>query len=400
MRRCLFRFFLAIFLFYGAIGAWSFELKDGNYRFIMPDTRDDVKELVPAILAFRETFDELFAFNRDVDTYPCIVHVLENREAFDRYLSSRIGETREQYVFLKYARPELSELILYPTPGKTGFAAFAGPSLNRQLFLQYLYSFVLEPPLWLRDGYQAWAERLSWNSTTGKVEIARYSPWLESAKERRSNENERLSVEDILSATTGSYESARMYPQSWAFVAFLSQAENPAYQRFLHETFVVMEGSGKYNEESQQGNTDTIRKRFRRHVTYERAEKDFSEWLLSQETYADMVQSGVAEYNAGNHAAAATKLTQALEIRPDDSVLPYYLGLVSYATGEYVAARGWYERALSSGADLAASNWALALNALAARDYASARGYLETARATNPERYGERAERYLKSLPR
>ncbi len=400
MRRSRLSAIVTVCLFFVSSIGWSKEVRQGQYRFILPDARPDAGEIVPVVIAFRSAFDGMFAFDGSAETHPCTVRVLENREEFDKYLSSRIGETREQYVFLKYGRPELSELILYPTPGKTGFEAFAGPALNRQLFLQYLYSFVLEPPLWLRDGFQAWAERMSWNARDGKVEIAAYSPWLESAKARRSSESDRLSVEALLSATTGSYESARMYPQSWALVAFLTQSDLPGYRRFLHETFVLLQGSGKYNGESQQGNTDLVRKRFLRHVSYESAERDFAEWLGSRETYSDMVQKGVAEYTAGNHAEAERKLTEALEIRPDDPVLPYYLGLVAYATGKYPEARAWYERAISFGADIAAANWALALNALAARDYDSAKGYLETARATNTEKYGERAERYLRSLPR
>ncbi len=400
MRRYRLSITVAVAFLFVVSRAWSVEVRQAQYRFILPDGRTDVGEIVPAVVAFRAAFDGMFAFEGSAETHPCTVRVLENRQEFDRYLSSRIGETREQYVFLKYSRPDLSELILYPTPGKTGYAAFAGPSLNRQLFLQYLYSFVLEPPLWLRDGFQAWAERLSWNAKEGKVDIAWYSPWLESAKARRENENERLSVEALLSATTGSYESARMYPQSWAFVAFLTLTDNPGYRRFLHETFALLEGAGRYNAESQQGNTDLVKKRFLRHASYETAERDFGEWLMSQETYSDIVQKGVAEYNAGNHLEAEKKLSQAIEIRPDDPVIPYYLGLVSYATGRYDAARVWYERAITFGADIAAANWALALNALAAKDHASARAYLETARTTNPERYGERAERYLRSLPR
>jgi hypothetical protein len=379
---------------------FSGEIRSGAYTFIVPDGMERPDSLIEAINGFRAEFNKVFAFDPDPDRLPHTIRVLESRKAFSDYCASRIGESREQFIFLKYSKPSLSELVIYPAEGKRGYAAFAGPSLTRQLMLQYLYGFSLEPPLWIREGFQAWAERLSWNVETKSVEQAAYSPWLESAKARRANPTERLSVEALLRAATGTYDSSVFYPQAWAFVAFLSSGIDPAYRRFLFEAFALLEGNGDYNTSTQAENTELIIRRFSRHADYQRAERDFDAWLNRQETYADILQSAISLYEGGMYPEADVSFGRAIAIRPLDPVVSYYRGLVFYAMGKHDLAKQWYVRAIELGADPAAGNWALALTSIAASNYGDARVYLERARSANPERYGERAELYFKTLPR
>lgn len=399
MKRRVFMAICAITVI-AAFPSFSEEIRSGAYTFVIPDGMERPEGLIEAINGFRAEFNRVFAFDPDPNRLPHTIRVLESRRAFADYCASRIGESREQFIFLKYAKPSLSELVIYPADGKRGYGAFAGPSLTRQLMLQYLYGFSLEPPLWVREGFQAWSEKLTWNEETKSVEQASYSPWLESAKARRKNPSERLTVEALLRAATGTYDSSVFYPQAWAFVAFLSSENEPVYQRFLYEAFTLLEGNGGYNTSTQAENTELIIRRFSRHVDYQKAERDFDSWLTRQETYADIVQSAISLYEGGMYPEADVAFGRAVAIRPLDPVVSYYRGLVFYAMGKHDQAKQWYVRAIESGADPAAGNWALALTSIAASNYGDARVYLERARSANPERYGERAEHYFKTLPR
>ena len=113
----------------------------GHYAFTIPESYTGIEETAGALNAFWNAFNEYFRFDPKATEGMNRVVILADKNAFDAYLKDRIGETRNQCVFLKYGKRELSELVLYPQSSASGFKAFEGPSLNRQLFLQYLYSF-------------------------------------------------------------------------------------------------------------------------------------------------------------------------------------------------------------------------------------------------------------------
>jgi len=375
----------------------------GHYSFVCPDGQDpaQVERAARSFNAVRARFAEVFHFDPATDRAPSRVVILADKASFDAYLRERIGETRGDFIFLKYARPESSELVIFNQSASAASPVpYAGPALMRQLFLQYLYAHVSEPPLWMRDGFQAYFEGFAFDPATGEVRDEGGDPWLETAKNLRADASRALAVDAILSAVTGSWESARFYPHAWAFVAFLMRSENPAYQRFLWETCAVLEGSGPYNAESQQGNTDLVKGRFLRFIDAAKADADLTRWLQGQRTFAELLQDGVGAYNAGRYPEARSLLERALAVQGRDPMVNYYLGLVAYAEKDYRKADGHYLRARELGAEVSTVNWALGLNAYADKRYGEARGYLEAARSTNPARYGEKADALLKSMPR
>lgn len=369
----------------------------GNYRFTYSDPSLDIEDVGRSFMLLRESFSELCGFDPDPDKYPAHIRILPDRAAFDEYLVSRIGETRNQFVFLKYGRPELSELVLYPSAEGNNYQSFAGPSLNRQLFLQYLYSYVLEPPLWLRDGLQAWVETLTIENN--EIVQSGYSPWLETAKQYLDDSTRRLPLRSILTALTGTYEAARLYPLSWAAVSFFLQTGHNGYERFVHETFVVLEGRDGYNRRSQDENTRAVYDRFERIARFKDADTDFMTWIRAQTTFSEMLKTGMDAYTAGRQEDAQQVLQKAVQLQPSDPLPAYYLGLSLYATGSYQEAQKWYRRSLENGADPATVHWALALASHASRDYSAAREYLDKARELSPARYGEKAAALLRSIP-
>ena len=372
----------------------------GHYQFSYPENYTGIEDIADIFNRAWNTFNEFFRFDSVPSQHVCKVVILADKTEFNSYLIERIGKTRDQYVFLKYSRPELSELVLYVGDTDFGYNAFAGPVLNRQLFLQYLYGFVAEPPIWLRDGFQAYFEQMQYDEKTDNFLTGGYSPWLETVKKLHIDPEKNISAEGILSALTGTYEAALFYPQAWAFVSFLLNTEKSDYQRFLYETCILLEDTDRFNDKSQQENTDLIKNRFLKFHTVQQTDADFSLWLSSQHTFSELLQAGVSAYNQEDYKKAETELNTALSIRNDDPILVYYLGLVSYAEKRYPDAEGWYKKALGFGADVSTVNWALGLNAFADKRYDDARKFLETAISLNPDRYTGKAEELLNSMPK
>ncbi len=372
----------------------------GHYDIVTPEGFSPSASLADGLNGLWDSFNAVFGFDPDPTRHRLKVTILADRAAFDAYVSERVGETRSQYIFLKYTKKELSELVLFPSGSGTGYEAFAGPALNRQLFLQYLYSYIQEPPVWIRDGFQAYFEKAVWDPATRRVSIAAYSPWLEAAKNLHADSARILDVKSILSAVTGSSDSASFYPQAWSLTAFLLSSEKGEYQRFLLESFVMLEGADGYNDASQADNTEAIRARFARFNDFARADADFTVWLEGQHTFNELVQSGVSGYNGGKYLQARKDLLSASGIRSDDPIVSYYLGLVSYAEKDYPQADIWYKKALACGADVSTVNWALGLSAYADKRYKESKVFLENARQANPSRYGEKAGAILNSMPK
>lgn len=388
---------LAVMALSGAEGTKTFA--SGHYSLTCPSDLAGVEDLAAALNREWDAFNAVFRFDPSSEGRVNKVVIPRDKAEFDAYLVDRIGEARGQPVFLRYSKPELSELVLLPGTNVKD-PSFPGPALNRQLFLQYLYGYVAEPPAWIRDGFQAYFENLAYDAAKGAIASSAYSPWLETAKRLSSDPASAIGCEGILSAITGSYESTRFYPQAWAFVAFLLNTESPEYQRFFHETCLLVAGSGGYNPATQQENTDLIRTRFFKFQESRSTDQAYATWLSGQHTYAELFQLGVTAYNQGNYAEARKSLGAAAEVKADDPVLLYYQGLVSYAEKKYGESEAYYRKALELGGDNATIHWALGLEAYADKRYQEAKVYLETAKSANPVKYAEKADKLIGSMPK
>lgn len=373
----------------------------GHYTFTYPESFTKIETVAESFNGYWSAFNEVFRFNPETESNINHVVIFADKASFDSYISNILGEPRNYFIFLKYPSPELSELVLF-LDEKTSSSPviFSGPALNRQLFLQYLYSFVSEPPIWIRNGFQAYFENIEYNPELRKVNSTNYSAWLETAKNLRADSIRRLSTTAILNATTGSYEEAQMYPQSWSLVSFMIHTEISEYQRFLCEAFIILEGNGVYNTKSQLENTELIQKRFTLFNSATKCDEDITLWLSHQYTYAELLQLGVLQYNEGKYVNSFETLQKALHIRPDDPLLAYYMGLVLYSEKEYKTAESWYKKALEYGAEISTVHWALGLNSYADKRYGESRTFLETAKSVNPARYTEKVDTLIKSMPK
>lgn len=375
------------------------EYETDHYSITYSPSLTEIADAGKGFERLRASFNEIFRFSDRKDGLKQKIVILADKREFDDYVVSKISQSRNQYIFLKYSNPTLSELVLYPANGRSGFAAFQGPSLNRQLFLQFMYSFVNEPPLWLREGFQAYFEGLEYDPQTDSLVESLRRPWLETAKTLRMDETKSLSLEDLLSAETGSYESSVLYPQAWAFVSFFLQSENPLYQRFLYETFLILTADTLFNEAKQKENTERVKQRYSDILSYEEGDLAFTRWLEGQKTYSDYFKGGVEAYASGLYEQARSGFISALAQQPKDPLSLYYVGLIDYAEKRFEEARIRYLESLEAGADPATVYWALGLNEWAAQRFSESKPYLEKAKNLNPVRYGERSDALIKSMP-
>ena len=126
MRRNFGRVSATILAFLFGMGANAQETATAATKHYSIEYPADLGEADAAFASFeaiRTAIDEVFRFS-DGGALGNIV-ICRDKAAFDAYVSGILGETRNQYLFLKYADPGDSRLILYPVSGKTGYEAFA-----------------------------------------------------------------------------------------------------------------------------------------------------------------------------------------------------------------------------------------------------------------------------------
>ena len=85
--------------------------------------------------------------------------------------------------------------------------------------------------------------------------------------------------------------------------------------------------------------------------------------------------------------------------RNETYYLPYYyLGLINYSNTGYELAEYYYQSALQMGANPALTYYALGVNAYAAKLYEEADNFLNLAKASDPDRYGEKVDKILERI--
>lgn len=370
-----------------------------KYSITYPETFNGIEEVSIVLSGLNTAIDSFFRFNNLTNVKQQKIVICSNKQSFNEYLLLKLGQTRNTYTFLKYSNPEQSELVLFLENDKTGYAAFNPSSLNKQIFLQYIYNYVSEPPIWIKDGFQAWFETYISDTKTGLAQQALYLPWLDSAKKILKNSEQRIPISDLISTRIDTFENNLYYPQVWAFVYFLIQSPNNEYQRFLHDSFLLLQYKDKYNNETRQENSDFIRNRLSRYKDFEEADNDFNYWISEQKTFNELVQEGVSLYNTGFYGKSIKILEQALQQKKDNPLVLYYVGLSEFAEKNYTKAKEFYQRSIDSGGEEAPALWALGLTYYAEKNFIQARIALEKAVLLSPEKYKEKAEPLFKSMP-
>jgi tetratricopeptide (TPR) repeat protein len=355
----------------------------GYYRVFSQRGWADADALARELEQRFNEYNRLFHFDKQKLKTPLVARAFENRDAYNAYVSSRLGKTREGAVYLHYNQPERRELvILRGSPEESWMLA-------HQAFIQFFRAFIPSPPAWMQEGFAIYFNTLGFDRATEKLTYEENLSWLDEVK---SLGQATPPLESILLA------DIRGVPEnfqglSWALVSFLLNSGNPDYFRALIESFMLLSDSV-----SAAPNAEAVMKRVTLWTSANTLQNDYQTYLAGRRTFRELIDEGQRAYEAKDYTGAEQAFLKAVEQRPAHYAPYYYLGLLAYEEKKYAPAEAYYRSALQYGADQALVQYARGLNAMAQGRIADAISCLQEAAQLSPARYGERAENLISGL--
>lgn len=363
--------------------------ESGHYVVWVEGSQAEADDLALRMAALFQVYNEYFRFDDSRLGVPLNVRMFKDRAGFNNYLQRVIGQTKDDFVYLHYPTAERSELVLF----QKSDAAELSASLAHQGFVQFIKAFVVNPPLWMREGFAVYFEQAAWDPVLKTMAMQENLAWLETVK-LLAAEGKLYPVATLmrLSADEARAGLDVFYPQSWALVSFLLNTES-RYNRFIWDAIGLLR-----SEAGQADAQQVVQAFYERWYANGAVDVDFLAYLEGQMTFAELVTKGVEAYSKKDFETARNLLYKAL-VKNDANYIPYYyIGLMAYADNDFRNADLYYKTALKLGSDAAITNYALGINAFAARNFDEARLYLEEAVSQDGERYQERVAELLARL--
>jgi len=364
---------------------------ESEHYVVLSELGQDRADLLSRQLeAYFGLYNQLFRFDPAGPGARLNVREFESKEGFDAYLGQVVGQTKDDFVYLHYPNPERSELLLF-AKAEPDFSA----SLAHQAFVQYLKAYIPNPPLWMREGLAVTFETATWDDEAGKLSFPENLAWLETAKSLK----ERGLLMDLDALLAIGQEQARteldvFYPQSWAFVSFLQNSQERAYNRLLWDAMTALKKDAGLDD-NQAAVTSMVESWY----GLEEASTAFAAYLDERKTFPELVAVGVRKYADKSWDEATEAFDAALELNAESYVPQYYLGLIAYAQNEFSAAEYRYKAALELGCDPGITNYALGVNAYAENRLDDAKNYLAAAKEAAPDRYSDKVDELVAKFP-
>jgi len=317
------------------------------------------------------------------------VREFADKASFDIYMTQIVGQSKDDFVYLHYASPERSELLLFPK-AEPDYSA----SLAHQGFVQFLKAFIPNPPLWIREGVAVSFESAVWDDKAGKLNFPENLAWLETVKSLKER-NLLMGLDKLL--TIGQDEARSdldvFYPQAWAFTSFLLNSQDKSYNRLLWDSVAALrkDASLEDNEAAVARIVDTW-------YGNDAIDKSFGAYLVDRKTFPELVALGVRKYSDKAWGEASAAFVSAQSMNAASYVPDYYLGLIAYAQNQFDVADGHYKQALALGCDPATTNYALGVNAYAQNRLDDAKGFLQTAKTSAPDRYTAKVDSLIAKI--
>jgi tetratricopeptide (TPR) repeat protein len=330
-------------------------------------------------------YTRLFRFNPQFLEAPLKVRLIGDTAAYNEYLVEKLGERSAGALYLHYRQRDRRELVINYGDG-TGWER----ALPYQSFVQYLRSFIANPPSWIEDGFAIYFSTLSIEG--GELAYAENLSWLERVKELPA-----VPIRDILLLHTqdsGVLFSREDYGAlSWALVSFFLNSGDDEYFRSLLECFLLLSPEAGLTE-----NSTVLAEWIESWNGFENLERDYYAYIGARKTFPELMNEGRRAYGEGDLDAAEPAFVVARDQRPGHYAPYYYLGLIAYGRGDWDRAERYYNSSLERGADSALVYYALGLNAAAAEQGGRAVEFLQLAIDADPARYRERADALLRRL--
>jgi hypothetical protein len=365
------------------------QVESDHYVVLSELGQDRAAALSRQLEALFGLYDGFFRYDASDLKAKLNVREFADKAGFDIYMTQIVGQSKDDFVYLHYASPERSELLLFPK-AEPDYSA----SLAHQGFVQFLKAFVANPPLWIREGVAVSFESAAWDDKAGKMSFPENLAWLETVKSLKDR-SLLMGLDKLLAI---GQDEARadldvFYPQAWAFTSFLLNSQEKAYNRLLWDSVAALK-----KDASLEDNQAAVAKIVDTWYGSDAVDKAFASYLADRKTFPELVAQGVRKYadKAWDESSAAFVAAQSMNAA---SYVPdYYLGLIAYAQNQFDLADSHYKQALALGCDPAITNYALGVNAYAQNRLDDAKGFLQTAKTSSPDRYGEKVDSLIAKI--
>jgi tetratricopeptide (TPR) repeat protein len=326
-------------------------------------------------------YNDLLHFDTSgLSTTKLRIRLFAKKTDFDAYLATVISSTRRNYVYVHYSSPERSELVAYQKDDLRDMVY----TLMSQGFIQFLKTYVPDAPLWLQEGTALYVANTHYRPEDGALVWKPNFGWLDTVR-RLERDGGLIPFGDLITMTReqAAQRIDVFYPEAWALVHFLLEADSRTYNRVFWDSVAVLNAASTLGE-----NSVAVARRAFAWLEPQTLAGDFRLFIGGLESFADLVQSGVDSYKAGRLAEAEDAFNQATVLEETNHVPYYYLGLIRYGQRKYFDAARYYEQAQRYGADAGLVSYALGVNAYANSELDAATRFLEDAAKKDPTRYG------------
>lgn len=367
----------------------TFEYTSEHYRVLSEISDTHAEETAAKLEAMLALYNDYFRFDLNALPARMQVRIFASKPRFDNYLQRVLGESREDFVYLHYNDVAKSELVGF-NQDDSGFDV----ALKHQGFIQYFRAFIPHPPLWLREGFAVFFEEATYDVQFQAAIYRENLAWLDRLKEILEGEYDSPAVgmEDMLNLTVAEARERIdvFYPQAWGMVSFLVNSNERDVNRLLWDSLSALDA-----EHSLEENVEALNREVFRWVNREDLEAKFLDYVDSRRSFRGLIEEGMSAYEDRDLPRAEELFVMASNLRPDNHIAPYYLGLIAYGRQNYSLADYYYEQALDRGSDEALTYYALGVNAYADNRFDQAVTYLERTIDINPDQYRDRAEELL-----
>ncbi|MCF6336170.1 MAG: DUF1570 domain-containing protein [Spirochaetales bacterium] len=335
-----------------------------NYRVYSELSKENAQFIATAMDQYFNLYNQYFHFDRNKLTSKLQIRLFKSKDGFDEYLSSIIPETSSSFVFLQYKNINKSELVVYLVDDIEKMTKM----MIHHGFVQFLKTFIAEPPLWIQKGFAIYFEKSLYNSEDNTVIFRNNLDWAITLKkyisaDRKDPLNQKLfSISELLSINnkTANKNINIFYAESWGLVNFLLNSKYKEYNRVIWDAVSAM----KQDASKTENETAIVKSSFE-WTDKNRFITDFYFYIDSLKTFNELVQDGIKLYAEGSLDEAERLFIKAMILDENNYIPYYYMGLINYGRKDYSMAEYYYHSTIDMGGNPDLGYYALGVNSYA-----------------------------------
>jgi len=349
--------------------------KSNNYRVFSELGTENAEYVATAMDQYFKLYNQFFHFNENDLESKLQIRLFSTKTGFDDYLRSIISESSSSYVYLQYKNTKKSELVIYVMDDLDKMKR----TLIHHGFVQFLKSFIKQPPLWMQKGFAVYFEKSIYNDKDNTVTFQENLDWAVTLKkyiisDQKDPLNQKLfSIPELLTLDSGSANKKInvFYAESWGLVSFLINSEYQEYNRVLWDSLSAL----KADAEKKENEAAVIKSAFK-WTDNNTFLSDFYFYAGSVKTFNELVQDGIKAYSEGSLDEAERTFIKAMIINESNYIPYYYMGLINYSRKDYSMAEYYYQTTTEKGGNPDLINYALGVNSYADNNSEDAVFYL------------------------